>query len=457
VENVLQRDLAGDVLVIATQTIGFTLALPKDSVGPAPVTIMLHGGGGRAETDVPYVAEAAGFAQAGIATLGFTGYFSREIGLEQGTQNLAMFLPLYLQGRLPDYWAEVMGEQLAFVRATGQLATLDVLPLGRPDGTPDLDLAAPLTLVGYSAGSIEGEGLVVYAPEVRAAALVAGSARFTEQMVHQDQTGATDFFRVALPTFLPNVTPPDVWAGLAMLQMGFDRQDYHNHAAFLYRNPLTELGTSQRASLLVLEGLRDSSIPNSATRSLAWTAGPIPQLEPVAESVPFLDTFQGPITANIDAETTAAFFQYIPAGIPGLKPSVGCEFEPEGHYCAQNASSSRAQVLRFLRTALSQPAPTISAVPELDTDGDGVADAVDNCPYLANANQTDTGGIGSGSAPDGIGDACQCGDANGDGRLTLADAVIVQRSLLQPPTATLARPELCDVGAAAPIARWPTP
>ena len=40
-----------------------------------------------------------------------------------------------------------------------------------------------------------------------------------------------------------------------------------------------------------------------------------------------------------------------------------------------------------------------------DTDGDGVPDASDNCPYAANTNQLDTGGIGAGSAPDGIGDA----------------------------------------------------
>lgn len=361
----LVRDPGGDPVVTGTQTIGFTLALPQLGLGPAPVTVMLHGGGGSAEADVPYVAEAAGLAQAGIATLGFTSYFSREIGLDQDAQNLAMFAALYLQGRIPDFWAEVMGEELAFVRATGELAALDVLPLEHPDGVPDLDLAAPLTLVGYSAGSIDGEGLVAYAPELRAAALVAGSARFTEQWVHQDDTGDTTFFRTVLPTFLPHVTPPDLWAGAAIFQMGFDRQDLHNHAAFLYRHPLTELGTLRRASLLVIEGLHDFAIPNSATRSLAWTAGPIPQLEPVAEDVPFLETVHGPVTANIDDETTAAFFQYVPAGIPGLEPSVGCELEPEGHYCAQSASSSRAQVLRFLTTALSQPAPTIFApVPE---------------------------------------------------------------------------------------------
>jgi len=81
-----------------------------------------------------------------------------------------------------------------------------------------------------------------------------------------------------------------------------------------------------------------------------------------------------------------------------------------------------------------------------DADGDGAPDASDNCPTVSNAGQADTGGRGAGSPPDGIGDACQCGDVTGDGRVTLADPVVLGRALLQPPSATMARPELCDVG-----------
>jgi hypothetical protein len=84
-----------------------------------------------------------------------------------------------------------------------------------------------------------------------------------------------------------------------------------------------------------------------------------------------------------------------------------------------------------------------------DGDGDGAPDAIDNCPSFANANQADVGGIGAASGPDGIGDACQCGDVNGNGRVTTADATIVTRSLLVPPTATLTRPDLCNVGGSA--------
>ena len=47
----------------------------------------------------------------------------------------------------------------------------------------------------------------------------------------------------------------------------------------------------------------------------------------------------------------------------------------------------------------AKPIRPIGSQPPADTDGDGVADATDNCPNLANAGQSDTDG-------DGIGDAC---------------------------------------------------
>jgi len=83
--------------------------------------------------------------------------------------------------------------------------------------------------------------------------------------------------------------------------------------------------------------------------------------------------------------------------------------------------------------------------PTADADGDGAPDETDNCPFIPNADQVDRGGVGSNSDPDGIGDACQCGDVNGSGRVTLSDATLVLRALLVPPAATLAKPELCNV------------
>jgi hypothetical protein len=85
---------------------------------------------------------------------------------------------------------------------------------------------------------------------------------------------------------------------------------------------------------------------------------------------------------------------------------------------------------------------------QADADGDARGDVCDNCRWKGNASQTDTGGKGSGSPADGIGDACQCGDVNSDGRVTATDAVVITRSLLTPPTASMtpAERDRCDVG-----------
>lgn len=56
----------------------------------------------------------------------------------------------------------------------------------------------------------------------------------------------------------------------------------------------------------------------------------------------------------------------------------------------------------------------------LDTDGDGVADAQDNCPYVANPDQMDSDG-------DGIGDACdQCPDTQASTAVTAAGCSVEQ-------------------------------
>jgi hypothetical protein len=119
----------------------------------------------------------------------------------------------------------------------------------------------------------------------------------------------------------------------------------------------------------------------------------------------------------------------------------------------------------------------------VDTDGDGVPDQNDNCPFAPNGpalgsctagpapisgktchvaadcgaggacdvSQTDTGGVGSGSAPDGIGNVCQCGDANNNGVVDGADATLIQRAvanLNSPPGVTNLPGFLkCDVNA----------
>ena len=59
-----------------------------------------------------------------------------------------------------------------------------------------------------------------------------------------------------------------------------------------------------------------------------------------------------------------------------------------------------------------------------DFDGDGDLNAADNCAYASNANQLD-----STVPPDGVGDACTCGDTNQTGSANVVDWAVLARAL----------------------------
>lgn len=363
----LARDDRGLPRPTKVNRIPFVLALPRESLRrPAPITMYQHGNPGSAEREVPGEAREY-LAAAGFAVAGFTDNLNREVS--QGAPNAeeaivrqvtAVFFALVQDRRIPDYWVELNAEQLAFVRLLQSLGHIDVLPAGQPDGVPELDTSLPLTYVGISQGANYAPNLLPYAPEIAAAALVVGGARLTETLIHQRPE---DFVRLLGQVF-PNMTPADVWVAMSMFQHGFDRQDQHNHARFLYREPVEVGGTRKKPSILLTEGIGDSLVPNHATEALAWLLGPIPHLLPVQRAVPFLPVVAGPVRGNVDPHTTAAFFQFVPTGIPDLPPTPGCaarhpRIGGEGHYCAQEAAEARRQRVEFLRSALNDSAPTI--------------------------------------------------------------------------------------------------
>lgn len=373
------RDAAGAPRPTRVRAVPFTLALPTAALaGPVPIVMYQHGNPGSAENEVPSAARRS-LAAEGFAVIGFTDILNRELsaGIDDRDQAiLAQVAPvlqsILMQARIPDYWAETRAEQLAFVRLLDGLGTMDVLPLGAPDGVPDLDPAAPRMYLGISEGANNGPGILPYAPEIRAAALVAGGARLAEVLIHQ----AAPLFLNTLGAIFRSLTPTEIWLGLSLFQHLFDDQDAHNHARFLYRQPVDAGPDARRASVLVIEGLDDSLVPNHATDSAAWAFGPLPHLAPVQRAVPFLDVVAGPLQGNVFPDTTAAFYQYVPTGIPGIDPTPGCVTLPpssgsEGHFCPQSAPESFHQRAVFFRSALegtpliidplAQPVPAMDA------------------------------------------------------------------------------------------------
>ena len=358
----LARDRSGRPVSNGTPRINFTLALPKTALsGAAPIVIYQHGQPGNAETEVLRAARR-GLAKAGFAVLGFTDVVNREI-IPSGdivALNLQALLTLIAQQDLPDYLSlATHAEQLALLRLIPTLNKLDVLPLGAPDGRPDLDPEAALGYLGISQGSTHGLGLLAFAPEIHAAALTVGAGRFSATLVHQN---AEQLYQGVSSVFA-GLTHAQFYAGIALVQMAFDRQDSQNFAHFMYRNQLA-LGTAERASVLLTEGLGDSFVPYYATRSAAAQLG-LPQLSPSAVRVPFLASASAPLTANIDAATSGAFFQYVPKDFAGATPTAGCVAgaETEGHYCSQTAEEALRQRVQFFLSSLHSGAPSIDVAP----------------------------------------------------------------------------------------------
>lgn len=368
INKYFQRDPeTGAPVRTRTNTVPFILALPAAALdGPVPITMYQHGNPGSAEREVPSDARDY-LGEAGFAVIGFTDNLNREVspGVIDSTEAITaqivdIFFSLVQNQSVPDYWVETNGEQLAFLRMIESLGSVDVLPIGAPDGVPDMDPTLPLTYVGISQGANYAPGVLPYTPELKAAAVMVGGARLAEVLIHQQPQAFLD----QLGAFYPNMTAADIWVALALFQTIYDDQDEHNHGRFVYRSPLVVNGTTRKASVLLVEGLNDSLVPNHATESLAWTMGPLPHLGPVQRSVPFLETIEGPVVANIDEETTAAFYQYVPVGIEGIDPTPGCTVlsqtsAREGHYCAQSAAESEHQRVVFFQSALTDSAPTI--------------------------------------------------------------------------------------------------
>lgn len=197
--------------------------------------------------------------------------------------------------------------------------------------------------------------------------------------------------------------------------------------------------TSQLNNVFIQPALRDVGLSNRIMRAwLGFAASGVPATNPAWPE--FSD----------DAVRHYAFFQLF---VPPFFSPVFSGYR-NGHCTAIDAAIAQIDPDRdFVGDAVDN-CPGLPNSSQLDEDFDGVGDACDNCPWAANPDQADTGGLASfpdgdraGNAPDGRGNACQCGDVTDDGRTNLADAVAIFRSVAwgRRHRRTLAAPEKCNV------------
>jgi hypothetical protein len=365
---------SGTPVQTGLQTLPFTLALPRAAFrGPVPVVMYQHGNPGSAREEVVELASDS-LAAAGFAVIGFTDVINRDVSppgppveARARWQMIHVLLRLMAASRFPDDFVLTVSEQFAFLRAIQAIAEIPSFAIeapgaGEPARIHGIDARRPLSYLGISEGAHLGSLLLPFAPEIRAAALISPGRRFSEILIHQ---GSERLLATLATLGLGKPFPIDVWVALALVQQLFDDQDPHNYARFLYREPLG-IDPPQRASVLVVEGLNDSLIPNHATRSWVRELGSIPQLGEPGRAIFGLQQVEDAVSANIDARTTAAFYQYVPRGVEGADPTPGCD-DPalaessarEGHYCAQSAEEALRQRVHFFKTAIGEEAPEI--------------------------------------------------------------------------------------------------
>ena len=365
---------SGTPIQTGLQTLQFTLALPRAAyLGPVPVVMYQHGNPGSARKEVVDQARDS-LAAAGFAVIGFTDRINREGSLPDTPaderarwQVIHLLLRLIGTSRFPNDFVLTVSEQFAFLRAIQEVAeipsfAIDAPSADRPARIFGIDARRPLSYLGISEGAHLGSLLLPFAPEIRAAALISPGRRFSEILIHQ----GSERLRAPLDFLgFGRLSRTEVWVVLALIQQLFDDQDPNNFARFLYREPL-QIDPPERASVLVVEGLNDSLVPNNATRSWVRELGPIPQLGAPESAIFGFERVEDAVSGNIDARTTAAFYQYVPSGVEGVEPTPGCD-DPalaessarEGHYCAQSAKESLRQRVHFFETALREGAPEI--------------------------------------------------------------------------------------------------
>ena len=321
--------------------------------GPRPIVIFGHGLGD--DKDGTW-GTAERLAELGVAVMGIDApeHGSRsDPPTPNGKSNLFQSVTGFFAAdpdtktfdleKVRDNFRQMASDQLELVRFIQSLATLDLLPLGAPDGVPDLDTTKILYL-GHSFGSVLGPTVGALAPEIRAACWNVGGNGLTTLI--RD----SGLFSLFIDAFRPPGTPKaDVAKFFAITQAIIDPGDPANYARFATLEPLNGVPGWRAKDVLVQEVKEDRIVPNTSTEVLARALG-LAQVGPITHEVPSMTRLAAPVTGNLPSGATGGLVQFETAN--GTVATHGdLIFSPE----------AKKQYVEFFRTALAGRATIIDA------------------------------------------------------------------------------------------------
>lgn len=329
------------------------LAFSKAEVsGKRPVVIYGHGLGGDKDGTWGTSDRLADVDPNGVAVFGID---SPEHGSRARDPNQnALFAAFYFFGiddktqefnigQARDNFRQMSSDQLELVRFIQSLNTLDLLPVGAPDGIPDLDTSRIL-YIGHSFGSVQGATIMSLAPEITHAVWNVGGDGLMK-LLRDSGT-----FGVLVNSFRPPMTPDGALgrffaAAQAIVDPG-DPLNYARHCA-LEALPGTT-GFAPRDILLQVV-MDDTIVPNSSSEALARAMGAT-HMNPI-RSVSGLPEKTAPLSANGPTGSTLVMSQF--DKINGGERAVHGDliFAPEG----------QAQYVEFFKTGLAAPHATVPA------------------------------------------------------------------------------------------------
>jgi len=205
------------------------------------------------------------------------------------------------------------------------------------------------------------------------------------------------------------------------------------------RNVVTgTLGTNQIYARFEINGL-----PTEAGLSIGDSGGPwfAPDGQGLLRLVGISSSVTGPYQYDVAGTPTGVSFQAALFDLGGLWLGYpgNAVFIPENpvNVAAVNVAARISDRISWIASQID--------ISTEDTDRDGIVNQFDNCPWISNPTQADNGGLGFSTTPDGIGNACQCGDVTGEGQVNDTDASFIKRKALGLSAPLFIVPDNCDV------------
>jgi pimeloyl-ACP methyl ester carboxylesterase len=205
-----------------------------------------------------------------------------------------------------DNFRQMACDQLEMLRFIQTLGTLDVLPLGAPDGKPDID-PTKIIYLGHSFGSVMAATFNSLAPEVSAAVWNVGGAGLA--MLFED-SGLFSLLTKSLEP--PGMTKGDLARFFSIIQGIVDPGDAANYAPYVTLKALPGVPGWKPKDVLIEEVIDDTIVPNSAAERYARAAG-LAQVQPVAVPIAGLTSVASPASGNLAGGATGGIFQFLTA------------------------------------------------------------------------------------------------------------------------------------------------